>query len=215
MIKKIGTKYGVHCIIGAVIFGIIAGVIMWAALNVDSGGPMIALGTVLFGGFAVWFISLAVRQSNIRDVLDYCKRKPNPEYEMERIEQFYKAGESVNGLRMNSEFFMYIKGDTVNFAETRELMWVFKIVTQNRVYGIRAGKSYQIEVKLNDGSAMALPMKNDKKCDEVMAYIESLVPYIILGYNDEINKMYNHNPKELERIVDERRHQYFQQVPMN
>ena len=215
MIKKIGTKYRVHCIIGAVIFGIIAGVIMWAALNVDSGGPMIALGTVLFGGFAVWFISLAVRQSNIRDVLDYCKRKPNPEYEMERIEQFYKAGESVNGLRMNSEFFMYIKGDTVNFAETRELMWVFKIVTQNKVYGIRAGKSYQIEVKLNDGSAMALPMKNDKKCDEVMAYIESLVPYIILGYNDEINKMYNHNPKELERIVDERRHQYFQQVPMN
>ena len=80
------------------------------------------------------------------------------------------------------------------------------------MYGIKAGKSYQIEVRLNDGSGMALPMRKD--CDDTLAYIESMVPYIIIGYNDEINKIYNHNQKELEKMVDERRHQYFQQVPM-
>lgn len=215
MIKKLGVRYRISCSIGAVMFGAIGAVIFGVAMGIDEGQVWIGLGAALFWGFAVWFISLAVRQSNIRDVLDYCKKKPHPEYEMERIEQFYKAGNAVCGLRLNNEFFLYVKGNTVNFAETRELMWVFKIVTQNKFYGIKAGKSYQIEAKLNDGSVMVLPMKNDKKCDEVMAYIERLVPYIILGYNDEINKMYNHNPKELERIVDERRHQYFQQLPMN
>lgn len=214
MIKKLGTKYRIKCIIGVVAFAAIgiAGVI--AAMGVEEGSLWIGLGSAMFLAFAAWFISLAVRQSNIRDVLDYCKRKSNPEYEMERIEQFYKLGTAVNGLRLNNEFFMYIKGDTVNFAETRELMWVYKIITQNRVYGIKAGKSYQIEVRLNDGSGMALPMRKEKDCDETLAYIERLVPYIIIGYNEEINKVYNKNPKELERIVDERRHQYFQQVPM-
>ena len=120
----------------------------------------------------------------------------------------------MNGLRLNNEFFMYIKGDTVNFAETRELMWVYKLINQNKVYGIKAGKSYQIEVRLNDGSGMALPMRKEKDCDDTLAYIECMVPYIIIGYNDEINKIYNHNQKELEKMVDERRHQYFQQVPM-
>ena len=214
MIKKLGVKYRISCSIGAVIFGVIGAVIFGVAVGADDDQVWIGLGAALFWGFAVWFISLAVRQSNIRDVLDYCKKKPHPEYEMERIEQFYKAGASVCGLRLNNEFFLYIKGDTVNFAETRELMWVFKIVTQNRFYGIKVGKSYQIEVKLNDGSGMALPMKNEKMCDDVIAYIEKMVPYIILGYNDELNSLYNKNPQELERIVDERRHQYFEQVPV-
>ena len=168
----------------------------------------------MFLAFAAWCASLAIRQSNIRDVLDYCKKKPNSEYEMERIEQFYRSGAAVNGLRLNNEFFMYIKGDTVNFAETRELMWVYKLITQNKVYGIKAGKSYQIEVRLNDGSGMALPMRKEKDCDDTLAYIESVVPYIIIGYSDEVNKIYNNNQKELEKIVDERRHQYFQQVPV-
>ena len=39
-----------------------------------------------------------------------------------------------------------------------------------------------------------------------------MVPYIILGDNDVVNSLYNKNPQELERIVDERRHQYFEQV---
>ena len=56
--------------------------------------------------------------------------------------------------------------------------------------------------------------ENLAMCDDVIAYIEKMVPYIILGYNDEVNSLYNKNPQELERIVDERRHQYFEQVPV-
>ena len=161
MIKKLGTKYRIKCIIGAVIFAAIGISGVAAAMGVDEGSIWIGLGSAMFLAFAAWFVSLAIRQSNIRDVLDYCKKKPNPEYEMERIEQFYRSGAAVNGLRLNNEFFMYIKGDTVNFAETRELMWVYKLITQNKVYGIKAGKSYQIEVRLNDGSGMALPMRKE------------------------------------------------------
>lgn len=95
MIKKLGVRYRISCSIGAVIFGVIGAVIFGVAMGIDEGQVWIGLGAALFWGFAVWFISLAVRQSNIRDVLDYCKKKPHPEYEMERIEQFYKAGASV------------------------------------------------------------------------------------------------------------------------
>ena len=101
MIKKLGTKYRIKCIIGAVIFAAIGISGVAAAMGVDEGSIWIGLGSAMFLAFAAWFVSLAIRQSNIRDVLDYCKKKPNPEYEMERIEQFYRSGAAVNGLSIS------------------------------------------------------------------------------------------------------------------
>ena len=213
MIKKLGVRYRIKCSIVAVLFAAVGILLVAVAVDETEEAVLVGLFGAMFIAVAAWFVSLVVRQSNIRDVLDYCNKKPHPEYELERIEQFYSSGPSINGLRLNNEFFMYVKGDTVNFAEIRELVWIYKIVTQHRTYGINTGKTFQIAVKLNDGSTMTLPMRKEQNCDEVLAYIEKIVPYIIIGYSDEIKKEYDKNPQQLERIVDERRHEYFQQVP--
>jgi hypothetical protein len=209
MIRKLGNRYRVICTVGAVIT-IAAGIgVVVAALNSDDT-LFIGLGAAALIAIGGWLIYQAVIQGNIKDVLDYCKNKAHPDYELERIEQFYKAGEPVRGLRIGNEFFMYIKGNTVNFAETRELVWAYKSILQHKTYGINSGKSYSVVVKLNDGSSINIGARNEKIAEEMLEYMAKMVPYIAYGYTDQLNDIYNKQLKSLERNVDERRHAYFQ-----
>ena len=56
MIKKLGTKYRIKCIIGAVIFAAIGISGVAAAMGVDEGSIWIGLGSAMFLAFAAWFI---------------------------------------------------------------------------------------------------------------------------------------------------------------
>lgn len=174
--------------------------------KVDTGNMVVAgIMFLVFFIFGLCILISGIRGNNLKEVTKYCNEKGNPDYEMQRIEQFYQMGEPVEGLRVNNEYFMAVKGTSVYFAPAEKLIWAYSHVVQHRTNFVPTGKTYSVIVKRSDGVQHEIPMKNDNACKQVLNYLASNYPYLYIGYDNQWNQMYNRNRAEMTRLVQERK----------
>lgn len=157
---------------------------------------------------SIYCIVGGVKRRNIKDLKKYCLEQGDLEYGLFQMEQFYESGTPVQGLRLDDRFFLMVVGSAVYFAETSDIVWIYPNITKHSTNGIPTGKTYAIRVKKRNGSELAIGVKNKKVMDEVMDYIGSRTPYVILGYDKEIESIYNRNRGEMIQEVDRRRQEY-------
>ena len=170
--------------------------------DADTGTAVIMglfFAALFIGG--IWILISGLRGSNLKEIEKYCATKGNKEYEMQKIEQFYQTGESVQGIRAGSEYLMAVSATSIFFAPADKLLWVYTHVVQHRTNFIPTGKTYSVMVKLSDGKQLDIPMKNQSACDEAMNYLSANYPYLYIGYDDQWNRMYNKNRDEMSRLV--------------
>ncbi len=158
--------------------------------------------------FSIYCIVGIVKQRNIKELKEYCLAQGDLEYGLSQMEQFYESGIPVHGLRLDDAFFMMVMGSKVYFIETKNIVWIYPNITKHSTNGIPTGKTYAIKVKMRSGKENIIGVKNQRDMDEVMQYIGSRIPYVILGYDKEIEKIYNRNRNEMIQEVDRRRQEY-------
>lgn len=157
---------------------------------------------------SIYCIVGIVKRRNIKDLKKYCLAQGDLEYGLFQMEQFYEGGMPVQGLRLDDRFFLMVVGSTVHFIETSDIVWIYPNVTQHSYNFIPTGKTYAIKVKKRNGREVFISVKNKRAMDEVMQYIGSRIPYVILGYDKEIEKIYNRNRNEMIQEVDRRRQEH-------
>ncbi len=157
---------------------------------------------------SIYCIVGIVKRRNIKDLKKYCLAQGDLEYGLFQMEQFYEGGMPVQGLRLDDRFFLMVMGSTVYFAETGDIVWIYPNVTKHSTNGIPTGKTYAIKVKKRNGTELFISVKNQRAMDEVMQYISSRIPYVILGYDKEIETIYNKNRDEMIHEVDRRRQEH-------
>lgn len=163
---------------------------------------------VIFAVAGLAFLIFGTHGHNVKAVTDYCKETLSPEYTLQKIENFYTSGTPVQGLRANDEYFMGVFGSTVFFAESSDILWAYQTTTQHRTNGIPTGKTYSVRIRKADGKDIQFKLKNEAACQEALAYIGKTMPYVILGYDDSLENMYNKNRSEMINTVAQRREQY-------
>lgn len=157
----------------------------------------------------IWLI-LGLRGSYMKDIKKYCEQSGSPEMTKARLEQFYAATREVCGMRISPEYFLSTRGgEKVLFAETREIIWAYLHVVRHSVNLIPVAKTYSIMLEKADGKRIEVTMKNKKKAEAAMDHIAHVLPYVFLGFDDQIQAAYQNNRPAMIQAVEERRRQLY------
>lgn len=185
-------------------------IVMMGDIGTESKGGLIicalAFLALCAGGTAV-FVK-GIKGANLKTLEKYCSEKGDKEMYMRQIEDFYQAGIPVQGIRIDEQYFMGVKGASVFFAESRALLWIYKNEVRHSVNGIPTGKTYSVIIKKEDGGEFDIPMKNEAAANEAMVYVLQHLPYLLAGYDDELKNIFNKNRMEMVDIVEKRRQEY-------
>ncbi len=211
MFDKIRKKTRVFSFCWAAVMLLLVVFFFWMSDAVEDGGFIFIIMMAVMAALAAYLVYRGVACPNLKEIEAYCSSTGNKEFMLKKLEEFYKAAPPVNGLRIGNGYFISIKGMNIEFAELREILWVYLEVTKHSYNFIPTGKTYAVHIMLADGNSIAMGQKNKKRAEETMNYIATALPYIICGHTNEIARLYNGNRQEMIRIVEERRTQYFSQ----
>lgn len=157
---------------------------------------------------AIWLVVTNAMGRNQEMVTDYCKKAADYEHAMRLLEEFYYSTTPVWGIRVSPKFFMAPKGRIVLLLETGEILWAYQSTTTHRTNGIKTGTTYDIILRLKNGLQYKIPVKNDAAAQEVLQYIADAVPYIVIGYDDQIEQLYYENRQEMINEQERRKQEY-------
>lgn len=155
------------------------------------------------------YIAIRVVRGNMRTVNQYCRKRGNKEAVYRELEEFFYAERAIcDILRLDDTFFMMvIKGD-VFFAETKEILWIYSTEDANTFKALTVTSPHVIKIKMRDGSALTIGFQDVNLLNTLMRRIANRIPYVIIGYDRETEKLYKHNRQELIRMVERRRWSY-------
>lgn len=90
---------------------------------------------------------------------------------------------------------------TLNAMRLGDVIWVYKKVTQHRTNGIPTGKTYNVQAFDRYGGGMSIAGKQNV-IDETLQTIYQRAPWIISGYNAELEKAWKTNRQAMIAAVD-------------
>lgn len=151
------------------------------------------------GGFIVtalgaFFLVRACTGNYQKSIKKYCASQADPDLALAKLEDFYQLTAPLNGVRMDRNFIMLQDGATTKLLQASSLVWAYQQTTQHRTNGIPTGKSYSLQLYLDNGKQLAIGMK-EKQAQEVLAAFVEHYPTMFVGFSKERAAMYK---KDLE-----------------
>ncbi len=93
---------------------------------------------------------------------------------------------------------------TLKPALLNYVVWVYKKITQRRVNFIPTGKTFSIVIYLKDKSELSAQM-NEGLVNQAIVQIQAKIPWVIAGYSDEVQRLWNKNFPEFLAAVEQRK----------
>lgn len=111
------------------------------------------------------------------------------------VEADYQAGiEFKNSARISNLFTYYIDASShARALLNKDIVWAYMQTTTHRTNGIKTATTYAINVFTinNKKNAIVIGVKNEKIALEMVEYLSSHMPWAVVGYHDEISRMYH------------------------
>lgn len=122
-----------------------------------------------------------------------------------KLEQFYQNTVPVYGLRISREFVLGTAGGSTLFLPAEDLLWAYtQVITHKRGF-ITTGRTYSVILRTKKGKRFDHIVSSEENAKEVLNRIQQILPWVILGYSNELQKTYAKNRAELIRASEERR----------
>ena len=109
----------------------------------------------------------------------------------------------------------YYMGDTSPRAiPNKDISWIYQKTTTHRTNGIKTGTSYSMVINYEGGkNPLEIPFSNEAGCQAMMQKLADLMPWVFVGYGDELARTFRKSHDEflnirfnkVEHIVDEMR----------
>lgn len=90
--------------------------------------------------------------------------------------------------------------------------WAYKKVVQKRVYGVPSGKDYGVIIHNEFGGSIESQM-NEIKTNELLTHLQQNAPWIVIGYSDDLSKLWTQNRKEFLAAVQQRKMDARSEIP--
>lgn len=100
-----------------------------------------------------------------------------------------------------------VQANAANFNAMRlnEVMWLYKHVTQRRVNGIPAGKTFALHIHDSHGHKIEATGKNENDINTMIEGVYAATPWALVGFDKEIEKAWKSNRAAVINAVDQRR----------
>ncbi|MBD5544235.1 MAG: hypothetical protein HDR01_08375 [Lachnospiraceae bacterium] len=152
---------------------------------------------------AIWKILKNARGGYYKMVTAYCKKAPDYDRAMADLDRFYRTTAPVHGFRIARDFFMAPNGSNVLLLESKELLWAHQVTTTHRTNGIKTGTSYSIKLNLRSGKNYNIGL-SEQQVQDVLEAIGRTLPFVFIGYDDELSAAYHRRRQELIAAADRR-----------
>lgn len=161
----------------------------------------VGLGMTLCGGY---MLIRALTGGYQRSIAAYCKQTPDPIHTMEQIEQWYESTEEINGLRTGSRWFMVQQGAHTHLLETSKIVWAYLRRVEHRTNGIKTGTNYSLVLRTTDHKKYEAGMRKEEQVRETLEHLERSYPGILLGYDKELEKLYDKDMHAFQQLAASR-----------
>ncbi len=72
-----------------------------------------------------------------------------------------------------------------------KIVWAFQRTTTHRTNGIKTGTTYEIALKNYEKKNFQVSVPNEQTGQEILQYIVEAMPWVVVGYNNDLNKMFS------------------------
>lgn len=134
----------------------------------------------------------------------------NAEYILNQVQELCQSTPAVGGVRMNSSLLYLENGAKQYLYGAKDVCWAYKNTVTHRTNGIPTGKSYNLMLKLADGSTQAMSM-SEPQVDEMLQRIFVTFPGCVVGYSKEWETLFKKDRQEFARLAAAQRAQQPQQ----
>lgn len=110
---------------------------------------------------------------------------------------------SAGGWRIGDKYLIQSGVFAFEVLRLEDLLWAYKKVTKKSVNLIPVGKDYEAVLACYGGVASV--KTKEAKVDELLSYVEQRAPWAVMGFSDEIQKLWNKQPAEFAGAVEARR----------
>lgn len=108
------------------------------------------------------------------------------DYEYEGARLFNKKSDFRIGRRLT----FFLLGSKPHALANDKLVWAYQSTTTHRTNGIKTGTTYAVTMRTYNKKSYPVPVASEEEAQEVLQYIIETIPGAVIGYNDDLNKMF-------------------------
>lgn len=113
-----------------------------------------------------------------------------------------------HNVRITERWVVYSKGATFDAMRLQDVLWVYKHVTKTKYYGvITVAKHYAVHLHDRHGRVMKIALRKEARTNEVLEMIMAAAPWVIAGFDSNIEQAWKKQRPELIAAVEQRRQQ--------
>lgn len=163
---------------------------------------LLAFGVVLLG-VALWIVVYAAMGKYQKQLMEKANALSggSPEYILEQVKQLRETAPVCKGLWVGANLVYLEQGMRQFLYEKKEICWAYSQTTRQKMYGfITVGKYHSLVLRTMDGKNFAFQMPEEKTKEGVQT-LGKLLPECVLGYSEELEKLYNQNRGQFAQIA--------------
>ena len=116
------------------------------------------------------------------------------------VESDYASAQNIakgDDIKMGRLMTYYHSGADYRAIPHNKVMWAYQITTTHRTNGVKTGTSYSVMYYI-DGykNSITLGVPNEAAALEILRRLNETCPWIIVGFTDELKKLFNKNRAE-------------------
>lgn len=127
----------------------------------------------------------------------------------------YQTAEILNepeNLRVGRRLTFFMIGNKPHAVVNDAIVWAYQKTTTHRTNGIKTGTSYSVSLNVInkekyesqhrfEKKQFDLAVAGEKNAREVLGYINQTMPWVMLGYDNDLNRLYHNNCQEFLEIL--------------
>ena len=176
------------------------------------GSIALLAGAVLLLALGIVPMIKALRGGYQKQVREKLEESGSLEAEAEKAERFYDSAPETSGVRMDRNYVFFQNGAESILLRPWDVAWAYQSTTQHRTNGIPTGKTYAAVLRTMDGKSYTLGMK-EKEVQALLAAIQTALPGVVLGYDDELEKLYKSDRNAFRKRWEEKMPELGQSIP--
>lgn len=142
---------------------------------------------------AIWSLISALTGKKLKALRKELEASGISEGEVEYDYEAARSFEKKDDIKIGRKLTYYIGGSKPHAILNRKIVWAYERTITHRRNGIKTGTTYEVVVGTFEKKTIHISVSKEAVALEILQYINENMPWVIIGYSDELNKMYNKN----------------------
>lgn len=129
-------------------------------------------------------------------------------WQEERVEADVIAGMQLKDALIGRQYILVCGIWKWQLYSLHDIVWAYQLThtTEHRLYGIiKTGTTvtYAVHYVLRNGKRGGIHVRSEPEAQNILQYLKTTKPHMILGYSDQLNLLAQNTPSELVRLSNE------------